>query len=447
MDDSAFSVAAHGLLGKANRLETFVVEESKYVVVKYKWHYLGKLTTLFVTLAFMATGWGIIFSDQLAGAYAPQTLFVQFDDDLRPDLGAYSGHFALKILPRIIDSQRLRYEAERGHGFIGYCREENAWTFVEDGDDSCRNIVAKSQRTPAFDVTETTAGGWTVTGEANDKTNFYPLKEFQLLLGCDGDDTCGGKGRGRCEENEKCSCGPGFYGARCQYEIESTCESIEISEEGSSLQASREYASTFTLLRDGNGDMLKLYDHPVYVAGARNGGGLDVIIFIGLRWTLFFSRDGFPDLVDHSEAGLAAYLLNREFGGQESVGFVGVVSGDTKSGTAGNRYPFHGAYHLKGLEFVSSAVAFNTPEDISTPVGVNWFTARARGDVWEIAGTSDAVLLCGICSAANPCQNNNICGDDGRCVCQNGALGTLCQHTPLNNGHCDTAFSKLFSDD
>ena len=243
---------------------------------------------------------------------------------------------------------------------------------------------------------------------------------FYLSVGCERDSECGGsKERGECNGDNQCVCNKGFYGLRCDYSFENTCEDLEINEAKERFRGSREYANEYKLFRDEQGVLLVVYDHPVYISKAEEGEGIDLILYNGIRWLLIHASTGFAGLRNPRVADLFEFLSKRS--PQEITNSIGQV------------------------EFVSEPVRFNSPEDASnpSPIGLEWSYSHGSSlNNTDITGPSATTLICSICSnTTNPCLNGNTCSSNGSCDCTNGAEGTLCQVTPLGNGHCDTYFN------
>jgi hypothetical protein len=212
-----------------------------------------------------------------------------------------------------------------------------------------------------------------------------------------------------------------FFSIRCDYVAEMVCEAIAVDERENTFRVSRNYASSYKVLRDVNNRVAQIYHHPVYVAESdtTTSGGLDIMMYIGVRWALVHSVDALPaQLESHTYEGLADYLSSIDF----------------KAYT-----------HLQSLAFFTEPVIFNTPDDGDSPAGIQWFRTRETDLVanTERLGSVTTIMLCAICDdTENPCQNGNgrNCREDGSCACENGASGSLCQITPLGDGHCCDAF-------
>lgn len=414
LDNAAFFLAQQGFMGRQNKLESEIVAITEYSIPKWRKRTPPRqIFTLFSTFLILVIGWIVVYTRQMQGIYTPRSLVIQFDDDLRPELGAYSGIYNLEI-KKGFSLSRIAYKAVNGKGHIGYCSGPQFLTFSTDGADPCSDYLVKSAQTTSFDITDTADDEWFAT-EDSDLQRFFPMENFLLELGCDRDRDCGGIGRGVWEDHQ-CICNDGLYGIRCDYAADEACDTIAIDGRRDIFQASRSYATTYQLLRTSKGNLVQVYHHPVFVAETGLEGGLDVLLYVGARWILTHSIDGLPQLESQTYKGLADYLSSVQF---------------------------HAVEHLSSLAFFTEPVIFNSPDDGDSPVGISWFAVLEESlSNTERLGTVNTLMLCSVCNDEdNPCQNENPCGSDGQCTCENGASGSLCQITPLNNGHCDTVFN------
>ena len=401
-------------MGKTNKYETEIIRETEYPITKKASKNRRQLYTLYTTLSMLILVWIVINYRQITGVYTIQNLYVQFDDDLRMELGAYTGFFELSILPWTIGISRLRYVAANGKGFFGFCIKEHSWTFSLEGDGPCDQPIIQSSETQSFNILEVAGEEWSVTADSASEL-YFPMESFFLNAGCERNFECGGHGSGKCVKN-RCVCAEGRYGARCHYEHEATCDKIEIDTQRPIFRNSRDYSNEYYALRDDNGKIVQSYNHPVYFYETQ-GGGADIMLYVGFRWALANSKAAFPDLQDHSRKGLVEFFTSQTF---------------------------HAVAQLQSMEFISESVPFNTPDDIAPPTVVSWIAVRDGSlENTEKQGPTETRLLCSICDDdENPCQNGNTCGFNGVCECSNGAEGALCQITPLSNGRCDEAFSE-----
>ena len=363
---------------------------------------MQRVVSLFLSAMCLLVGWAIIYGQQCSGRYLPNQISVQFDDVLSPELGTYSGSYYLQNDPLKFDYERIKYSSNRGGGHFAYCKRKRFWTFAIKSQDPCKEYIAKSSRTYAFDLTTTASELWYVTANAEDP-RFFPMGDFHISIGCIRNDDCGGPGRGRCIHNE-CVCNDGHFGIRCDYHEKTACSNVDVDESTPIFKGSREFATDYEVLRDSDEQLVIVYDHPVYVSKAHANGddhGVDVMIFTGLRWALFEGIHGFKNLKNPSRREVAAYFKEK---------------GDS----------FHVGTEIHHIEFVTERVRFNTPLDKVSPTNLHWYSTRGiEIEDMELVLLLDTIMICEICDAVdNPCLNGNVCQPDGHCYCDNGATGT-----------------------
>lgn len=103
------------------------------------------------------------------------------------------------------------------------------------------------------------------------------------------------------------------------------------------------------------------------------------------------------------------------------------------------------AEEILSLDMLSEAVLYRSPIDrFADPVGLKWDTVTNQGSLQNAlisAPVVPSILLCSKCQGvSNPCFYSNTCLE-GKCQCDNGATGRLCQLPPVGNGFCDTFFN------
>ena len=428
LDNGTFLLAQEGFLGHANREMTDTMLHTQYEIPRHRrksralqsWMLIG-------SYLIMVAGWSVIYAQQLAGTYTPNTLIVQFDDELDFDLGIYSGLYELRVRRSNFGFGRIRYVGTDGVGMLGYCQQEQAWTFsVNPADHPCDNFIAHSDDNQDFDITTTAGSDWFVTGDP-DSERYYPMQNFFLATACVQDVDCGGvfpdpisgdpQPKGVCRRN-RCECVEPFYGWRCDLDWTDTCSSMEADTVLTNpFSGNREYALSYERLVDADGNGVEVYSHAVWVSPLNSAGEGDVVFYTGLRWGLFTLPAELQAQNITTTTKLAEYF---------KTGFSATTVQDT---------------FLQSPEyFLSDVMEFNTPSDQATPVDITWNRATRANNILSVR-QADPAFICAICNdVTNPCANDNPCGDDGACQCVNGASGTLCRITPLHDGVCDTGF-------
>ena len=399
LDNVTFHLAKRNFAGRQCRIEAEIILSTKYKVPQDRaatpkrqgW-------TLFATIVALMSGWIVIYSGQLRGAYVPQTVILQLDDLLVPQLGGLSGVYELdRSRLSGFDFSRIRYVRSRGKASLGLCISEGMWTLRTSPGDACEDYFMRSTETSSFDILDTVDSQWYTTSGAG---RFFPTELFVLVKGCSEDSDCGGYGRGICNRH-RCNCEDGFYGQRCDMASDETCERLVVDESTSYFQGSRTFSSEYKLLRNGQGEIVKAYEHPIFVSEAKSG--FDIILYTGLRWNIIHTSNGLVKSIVDSKEDLVSVFESEE-------------------------YVFTASSELDVIEFASEPVVFNSPGDKERPSDLSWFTVRNN----KLSAESDTNLICASCNNVwNPCQNGNQC-IGGSCDCQNGARGSLCQITPLS---------------
>ena len=403
LDEAVFSLCAMGFLGHTNRLEAAHVSESTYQAVRSRSSKMVRAMGLTGTLVVVLSLWAYLFSLQVRGVYAPQTLFVQFDDQVRPELAAHSGVYVLKTNTGAGPSNRFHYDEDRvGGGRFGYCPTNREWTFsVGSTVDPCdyTNVLVKSIETQTFDMTQVAGETWFVFRESVDQA--IPMKDFFMAIVCQRADDC--SGRGRCTRDNRCECQEGTFGVQCEHDANKTCPAVNLDERfETQFQAVRPVSTAFDLVPN-----ISVYNRPVYVNATTN----DTIVFTGVRWAV------------------------TNFDGLQISDVDQLESLEEQGWFQGNNIR---------VDLLSDRVLYQTPYDSETaPVGVHWWVVSNRGSLRTaqlVEPLNPMVLLCSTCSADNPCSFDNIC-DGAVCQCGNGGSGTLCQIAPLSDGKCDLFFN------
>ena len=405
LDEAVFELCGMGFLGRANRVEAALVNDSTYQPVRSRSSKLVRATGLMSTLVAVLSLWGYLFVLQVRGVYAPKTLMVQFDDQVRPELAAHSGLYVLRINTRAGPANRFRYDEDRvGGGSFGYCPINREWTFsVGSTVDPCDNsqILAKSIKTQTFDMTQLAGDTWFVVRESVDQA--IPMQNFFMAVACRRADDC--SRRGRCTRDNRCECQEGTFGVRCEHDKSAICPAVKLDERfDTQFQAVRAASTAFEQVPN-----ISLYSRPVYLNATTN----DTIVFTGVRWAIT------------NFDGLGIRRIEELESLEDQEGFQ--------------------ALNILRVDLLSDPVLYQSPCDSETaPVGVNWWVVSNRGSLSTaqlVAPLNPMLLLCSTCSADNPCSFDNECVE-GVCQCRNGGSGTLCQIAPLSDGKCDVSFNK-----
>ena len=415
LDNVVFQLCSNGFFGGASKRAAKAVNETKFRpsdnAIRIPFLQIGLLMLSFVV---MLAGLAAVLVAQLNGQFLPQHIIVQFDDKIRSDLGTYSGLYALKVNEGRFDHSRVVYESQRDNeGSIGFCGNLYAWTFGVGRYDHnfCEGIMAMSNHPTSADISESLGDIWYVR---TDNNRALPMENVYSGAGCQEDFDCGSEERGECVRN-RCECRPRFFGLKCNYAEAEVCETLRTNEQTNEfVELQRPASFEYKVLRDSNGTLVTVYEHPVYVDAKNVTKRLvDVILYTGIRWIL--TSVPFPSGGDD---GLAS-IFNPSFHASSNT--------------------------LDSIEAATEVVRFDSASDEnSNPTNLQWFLPGSPeiADMDPVISIS-AVLLCSKCDDdLNPCAFNNICGENGNCVCGHGEGGSLCQITPSGDGKCDRFFNK-----
>ena len=180
----------------------------------------------FLVLFFLIelTGWAYYFYQQLTGAYLCQTIFVQFHDEVLPEMATFSGLYDYtsgQVLNFRCDGACTRGQyiessinpaREQAAARFGYCDEVSSWVFSY-GDNSI-NVTAdyepplicawKAKSTEidplsddSYDIITSASNDWFIR---NQRKVVVPMSGITLkCFDCSNDDLCGeDEGRGKC---------------------------------------------------------------------------------------------------------------------------------------------------------------------------------------------------------------------------------------------------------
>ena len=417
LDEAAFFLAKSGFIGKKNKEEAILVKDTEFKVPRgnrKNFKARAQATGLVIVLLIVMILWTGIHIFQSYGRYNAQTIVVQFDDKVRPILGAHSGYYSLHTRPGNNPTSRFRYiEDRKGGGRFEYCLQRREWRFLyNETADPCNDeyAIVKSEKTQSFDMVSLSQETWYV--QRTDTKHFIPMPDFILEVGCERNEECGGKDLGHCVAN-KCQCVGDRYGLRCKYDPSNTCDAVELDERfEANFPSIRQLATSYKTLPNTP----KVYERPIYF----NNSTKDVIMFTGVRW--------------------AITNLDNTCGndGNQIWTVDELVRLDENS-------TFH-AETIPCIDMVSFPVPYQTFEDrTSSPTDLEWETIPNRAglsDIDLVQTPNPVILLCSICeNKTNPCSYGNTCTATRECHCTDRSSGPLCHIDPASDGKCDIDFN------
>ena len=439
VDDTVFTLANMGYMGKALRRDTETVnntkptEEETEDKSKVKEFFMfGCMMFIYFTLFGF---WLWLARRQNDGELRSKNIYVQFGDDFSADLATFSGLYAFDPPKSLIRGERSQYLLSNSGRFnnaarFAYCERSQTWTFSYDRDsgwgDPCDSPLVESSQSLSYEITDLAFGTWFF----HDPTSFrtLPLQRFSMRnqeefvnKRCSFPDDCGDATRFDCIDR-KCACATGWFGLSCHFR--EPCAKVETDERFGPFDRNRHWNPKLEIVNDRvSGRPIQVYNRPVYTDTGK-GDGFDLLIFTGRRWEVLerpniLREDG--SFFNHSS-----------------------IQSSSLSGE------FHGFWSDYESIFISDPVDILTPTDLATPVGLRWH--RARPTTQDSGGNTirpshdnraiEAVLICASCGEHNPCFHEGECNKDEKCECRHGAGGALCQVAPVKNGKCDPFFNK-----
>ncbi|KAL3916772.1 MAG: hypothetical protein SGILL_005029 [Bacillariaceae sp.] len=428
IDNAVFALGKRGWIGNDVERQVRLVCLADEPDPGPKWYRrLAHTISLLVIFTILIISWIMVVGRQASGKYLCYHLDVQFSDEVNPSLGTYSGSYEI-ILERakIFSADRSVYSERRSKlAHFGYCAEQDAWTFgfnvTNDEFEAC-DWAAKSTTTESFDIITTAISAWSGKNRAG---RVIGLERADIAcFDCATDSSlCGSHGTCNTGTNTSCVCDEGWFGRVC--DLLAPCPRIQLDARLTTSIGSgdKNWAAKYEILVFENAtEPILVYDYPVYVTETTPSGGVaagrlseyDIIFFTGRRWAISYASAFNPTNVD-----LQVYLEN-----------------------------FHGDLTNYEASFLSEPV---TPIlENSSPLGLVWYFAKDN-DNGRIPGAQKATVeqvdmgfLCSACDdLQNPCFFDGICGDDGICLCAEGATGSLCENPPVGDGKCDTYYNTL----
>ncbi|CAB9518654.1 expressed unknown protein [Seminavis robusta] len=427
IDDRFFYLGKRGWLGKQVERNVRLIGLADNPNPPPIW-YRRLFHSLFMLVLFagLIGMWGLVVSLQTTGAYLPNTIRVEFDDQVHPALGTFSGYYDIQHSGEggmFRSAHAMYYERRSQQALFSYCPQIGAWTFqwgVSVNEFDPCNWHARSSATIEFDITTTATSKWFAKNPGG-RTVPMPFIDIHGWSCTEDEKLCGL--HGTCEQGA-CQCEEGFFGDECEFPR--PCNTLEVDGRmGDFRGIDRKWSEQFELLRFGNETAI-VYDRPVYITQTdslrlsqpQQQGEFDMIFFTGRRWALAFSR-AFqdPEFAEDLESYLARFHAHFS---NFKAGFLSEPVGDIKS----NPSP-------EGLVWYSSE-----PSKPSTGPGIQAAAPQQ----------SQGVLLCTECNNnTNPCLYDGICleGHSNTCNCSQGSAGGLCEVPPIGNGRCDTFFNTV----
>ena len=419
LDEAAFFLAQMGFAGPKNKAEAKVVMETTYKSARLQRHKknradhiqtAGLMVVFFIVMSF----WITLEVHQQGGKYCAKKIIAQFDDQIRPVLGAHSGFYSLQTKPSWHPADRFQYTEDRaGGGRFAYCQSRREWRFVVGDGDHCDDAfaLAKSIETRSMDLLDVAPEMWFVKHTQSD--HFLPMPDFFMDIGCERDADCGGTSAGECRSNV-CECENDRFGFRCEYSQNEVCSDIQLDARFElSFPSVRLLPTSYTAV----GNKATAYERPIFFNNDTN----DVILFTGVRWAITSLTGIIPTNTTKDKTLTQSLLQNLD---ADKTFFAGDIT---------------------SIDMMSLPLPYQSFDDRwSTPIAIEWEIIPIPGslDVIELVPTSNPVqMLCSVCNNDNNlCSFDNTCSN-GQCVCDDRSAGALCQLPPIGDGYCDPKFN------
>jgi hypothetical protein len=300
LDNIVFNLALAGFVGGA-QVDAKKVSEAKSTINDERRGWVRPLSWLSILLV-MLVFWSWIFAWQANGHYMCQKVFVQFDDELVPDLAYFSGLYTIKKASKAgskveyieVGPTATNEGGDRSYepAKFAYCDTRNAWVFAHGTSrqsvvDTCNDWRAISPRTSSFDITSASSSPWF----AKKGSLEVPLERIYLsCYDCNmGDMSCGGPQQGQCLNNQ-CRCEEGWYGLRCEFRT--PCQKLVVDVNSQSFPSKSSFVWNDVFLVLDNTTVTTVYNRPVNYAFSETqleyGYGivqLNILLhFTGRRW-------------------------------------------------------------------------------------------------------------------------------------------------------------------
>ena len=454
LDEVAFFLAKQGFSGRECLKQATMISEAEYPIPRRMVYFRKSIMMIFI-LIIMLIAWGAVRVNQVAGEYMCNTLVVQMGDEMRPELGTFSGLYDLQKPKggRLFRSEHVMYvDRDAGHTRFAFCKNQGVWALqwkdnpnADFPEDPCDGWYARSSGTDTFDLTRSLeAGPWFVRDDMQREMQLEPffLHCFECgnNFGAHQAEEC--TGRGTCS-NALCDCDEGWYGMRCEFlapcarlsmDARSTDDLLKESGSAGEVSAKKELAESaregFEILVDDRPDspsppqMVNVYQRPVYVGHMLDGLYM-ISFFTGRRWVV--THSGLIPEIN------PATLFDKELGRDEVIRVF----------TNG----FHAHWSLFAVQLVSEPMDIGTPQDQNSPVGLLMYEALSKTSKNDteiqspnLARPTDARAICAVCDEHNPCHYDGKCVDSV-CQCAVGAKGAICEKSPVGNGRCDITYN------
>ncbi|CAJ1945940.1 unnamed protein product [Cylindrotheca closterium] len=448
LDNVAFDLACKGYFGRYAKIATQDVSEATFHREKHQaWikrvlHIIIALSVLSLILA----GLVFIFYRQDSNFLSIREIQVQFDDDIVPFLGLFSGCYTA------VENSRLRYFGDRRlfyvqdgfpqGGKFGFCSSfdngESGWTFfVGDFRNPCGSYLMRSEDTQTFSILEAAETlEWFTAGEEEEPVGHIEISEMT---------------------NRADDCGHTYFEASFEAcPVIQALGSISLHKLIGTNVSDNDSVTQIEEIRE-RGVLDPAVAHAIYYGESDSApvGVYDLIFFAGRRW-IWTTTDNIPGLQNATSPSKITDYFYSPTEGSSSLGLFRLV--ESLLATGGNQW----------VRFMSEPV----DADTESPLGLEWFYPLYNDETLGANANDDSAyssiipkmafpppdtsrLLdsesspsCQFCDLLkNPCFFDGECNEQtGVCNCRHGATGALCRDRPLANGICNLFFNSAEHD-
>lgn len=364
LDEAAFFLSKQGFAGRKCLEHATFIQETHYAVHK-RMVQATKGILMVVILVVMLIAWGFTRYYQISGVYLCETILVQFGDDMRPELGTFSGLYDLdRPSGTTLRSQHVQYvERLSGHARFSFCETHSYWTVQwKDSPEgsfpssTCDGWFVRSSQTASFDITQAALDVWFVRDELKRELILEPFflhcYECGYTLSAKSVSQC--TGRGSCS-NAICSCDEGWSGFRCEFRA--PCPALDFDARTPwdmgppGFELHKDLDSGLQILKsDQSSKPVQAYSRPIYIGHLLTGHHM-IIFFSGRRWVATHTG-----LLPLNQTNL---LLGEEAGRKEILAFF----------TNG----FHAHWSLFAAEYLSEPMDLGYPSAQNSPEAFGWY--------------------------------------------------------------------------
>lgn len=405
-------------------IQTLPSEENTCGKLKYYFRHPITLNGVWFII-FYVTWLTIGVIPQINGDYLCQSILIQLDDHVNPNLSYFTGVYKLQkgnekknlFSTSYIEVKRSLniHGVKRDPIILRFCESQQIWVFTfSDDKEECDNnrfiestLMSDQQQYDLFNVPN---DSWRVNSASNisegyEDHQFMPL--HNVFMTCiDRDDGV--------------------------ISTAGSCPTIEIDErkQFGPFISTKAWSNKYDRLRintsEGKVEDLQVYNRPVYYSKLSNE--FEVVLFTGRRWMITSS------LFIYEPSNSNDKPININIFDDKSQPSPQKLAEKLQD-------DFHAYHSFYYPVFYSEVVSFETPEDSGIPVNLKWYEANSERRKADLKRGVSTLFLCTECDESNKCYFDNECKNK-KCDCLSASRGVLCQVLPINDGRCNPYFNE-----